>query len=253
MRKSAALISDVHGNLEALTAVLEHIHSVGYEEIYCLGDVVGYGPDPVACTDLVRANCRLTLRGNHDEALVKGAWGFNEAARLAVGWTKKQLRPSWFRPGSRGRWKFLEQLPLRYDWNEWLLVHGSPRDPTSEYILPRDAQYLEMERFDEWFSAFNSICFVGHTHIPGVFDNGPSFSPQSNFDGEFSYTSGKWIVNVGSVGQPRDGDSRACYLGYRDGVFQYHRIEYPLEVTREKIRAILELDNRLGDRLRDGS
>src|SRR4029434_1933632 len=127
----AAVIPDIHANLEALTSVLDDIRRHGYEEVYCLGDVVGYGPDPVACTDLVREHARVTILGNHDEALVKGAWGFNQVARSAMEWTKKQLRPSIFRPGSRDRWRFLAELPLRHEWHGYLLVHGSPpaRDP----------------------------------------------------------------------------------------------------------------------------
>lgn len=249
---SVALISDVHANLEALTVVLDHIESQGYEQIVCLGDVVGYGPDPITCTDFVRKHCHTTLMGNHDEALMKGAWGFNEVARNAVDWTHRQLRPSWLKPGSRQRWKFLHELPLRHEAHGWLLVHGSPRDPTCEYILPHDTKWPGSGKFEECFNAFESICFVGHTHIPGVFDEEPSFRPQKSFDGSFAHTGGKWIVNVGSVGQPRDGDPRTCYLGYKDERFSFHRLEYPVEVTREKILDISDLDNRLGDRLLEG-
>jgi diadenosine tetraphosphatase ApaH/serine/threonine PP2A family protein phosphatase len=249
---SAAFISDIHANLEALTAVLEDIDRHGYEEIYCLGDVVGYGPDPVACTDIVRRRARATIMGNHDEALVKGAWGFNQVARSAMEWTKKQLRPSLFRPGSRERWRFLADLPLRYEWQGFLLVHGSPREPTSEYILPRDAEWSPPGMFQELFSGFESVCLVGHTHVAGVFEEGPRFTPQSQLDETFRQKGGKMIVNVGSVGQPRDHDWRACYLSVEDGVFRFHRVEYPVAATREKIRGIADLDNRLGDRLDEG-
>ena len=252
--KSAALISDIHSNLEALTAVLEHIERTGYEEIYCLGDVVGYGPDPATCADLVRKHCKLTLMGNHDEAVFKGAWSFNEVARTAIDWTRKQLRPTLLRPGSRQRWKFLQELPLRHEWGNWSLVHGSPRDPTSEYILPRDAQWPGAAKFDELFQSVDSICFVGHTHIPGIFTTEPVFTPQKNVDEAFSPgpDDGKWIVNVGSVGQPRDGDRRACYLGYSEGKFRFHRVEYPYRETQAKIRGISLLDDRLADRLGEG-
>lgn len=249
---TAAFISDIHANLEALTAVLEDISRHGYPEIYCLGDVVGYGPDPAACTDLVRRHCKATILGNHDEALVKGAWGFNQVARSAMEWTRKQLRPGFFKRGSRARWKFLAELPLRYQWHDILLVHGSPREPTSEYILPRDAQWTP-GIFEELFSGFESVCLVGHTHMAGVFEEGPKFYPQKELGETFKKKDSKMIVNVGSVGQPRDQDSRACYLSIEDGSYRFHRVEYDIAKTQKKIRDIPELDNRLGDRLSDGS
>ncbi len=250
--KSVALISDIHGNLEALTAVLAHIDETGYETIFCLGDVVGYGPDPVGCTDLVRARCEAVLMGNHDDALTKEAWGFNPVARSAIEWTRKQMKPSLLRPGSRERWKFLQGLSLRHEWNDWQLVHGSPRDPISEYILPMDAQWPGGGKLGELFALVNSICFVGHTHVPGVFDETPSFQPQKDLDGPFLPGEGKRIINVGSVGQPRDGDARACYLGFKAGEFRFHRVEYPVEVTQAKIRRESDLDDRLASRLGDG-
>ena len=248
---SAAFISDIHANLEALTVVLDDIRRHGYGEIYCLGDVVGYGPDPVACTDLVRRNRRVTILGNHDEALAKGAWGFNQIARAAMEWTKRELRPRIFRPGSRERWRFLLELPLRHEWQGYLLVHGSPREPTSEYILPRDADWPPPGMFQELFSSFDNVCLVGHTHIAGVFEESPRFTPQKSMSEPFR-PKGKVIINVGSVGQPRDNDWRASYLSVEDGLFRFHRVEYPLEITQQKIRAIPELDVRLADRLKDG-
>ncbi|MBI4600964.1 MAG: metallophosphoesterase family protein, partial [Planctomycetes bacterium] len=246
---TAAFISDIHANLEALTAVLEDIRRHGYEETYCLGDVVGYGPDPVECTDLVRRHCVLTILGNHDEALVKGAWGFNQVARNAMEWTRKRLRPSIFRPGSRARWQFLASLPLRHEWHGHLLVHGSPREPTSEYILPRDADWSPPGMFQELFSCFESVCLVGHTHMAGVFEEGPRFIPQAQLGETFRKGEKKIIVNVGAVGQPRDHDWRACYLSIEEGLFRFHRVEYPVEATQRKIRAVADLDNRLADRL----
>jgi len=250
---TAAFISDIHANLEALASVLEDIDKRGYDEIFCLGDVVGYGPDPVACTDLVRQRAKVTILGNHDEALFKGTYGFNQVARAAMEWTKKQLRPGIFRPGSRDRWQFLANLPSRYEWQGYLLVHGSPRQPTTEYILPRDADWSPPGMFRELFSAFESVCLVGHTHIAGVFfEDGPRFVAQSQLGESFEKGEQKMIINVGSVGQPRDHDRRACYLSVEDGVFRYHRVEYPVEKTQEKIRAIADLDNRLADRLGGG-
>ncbi|HLU47145.1 MAG TPA: metallophosphoesterase family protein, partial [Planctomycetota bacterium] len=160
-----AFISDIHGNLEALTAVLRDIDRRKVDEIYCLGDIVGYGPDPVACVDAVRARASVVICGNHDEALIRGALGFNQVAREAIEWTRMLLRPRVFRPRSFARWRFLGTLPLIAQRHGWLLVHGSPRDPTSEYVLPRHVAWSPPGMFDEIFSAFESLCFVGHTHV----------------------------------------------------------------------------------------
>jgi predicted phosphodiesterase len=263
-----AIISDIHANLEALTAVLADIDRQGIQEILCLGDIVGYGPDPVACTDLVRSRCQLSICGNHDEAVFKGAWGFNQAAREAIDWTRKQLKPRFYRPGSRARWRFLSSLPLHHQWQGYYLVHGSPRDPTAEYVMPYHVTWPPPGMFEAIFSAFATVCFVGHTHIPGVFyESGgsggegeipglpgragpaPRFVPQSEIQGPFRYEGTKMLVNVGSVGQPRDRDWRACYLTIEDGELLYHRLEYPVAATQAKIRGIAALDDRLGDRL----
>lgn len=250
---SAAFISDIHANIEALKAVLEDVRVRAYEEVFCLGDVVGYGPDPIATTDTIRRVCRATIRGNHDEALIKGAWGFNSVARTAMEWTRRQLRPSLLRPGSRRRWRFFRDLPSRHEWQGYLLVHGSPREPTSEYILPRDVEWPPPGMFQELFDRFESVCLVGHTHLGGVFYPGPRFISQGDIGESFQFEGERMIINVGSVGQPRDGDWRACYLGVRDGVFRFHRVAYPVEVTQRKIRAIPQLDDRLADRLTLGS
>ena len=136
--KSAAFISDIHSNLEALKAVLADIDRKGYQEILCLGDIVGYGPDPRPCVDLVRKRCRFSLLGNHDEALIKGPWGFNQLARNAIEWTRKRMRPRFYRFGSQARWNFLAELPIQAEWRNYLLVHGSPRDPVHEYVMKTD-------------------------------------------------------------------------------------------------------------------
>jgi len=106
--------------------------------------------------------------------------------------------------------------------------------------------------FQELFSAFESVCLVGHTHVAGVFEEGPRFVPQSQLGETFQRKGGKMIVNVGSVGQPRDHDWHACYFSVENGVFRFHRVEYPVSVTQEKIRAIKDLDNRLAERLGEG-
>jgi diadenosine tetraphosphatase ApaH/serine/threonine PP2A family protein phosphatase len=106
--------------------------------------------------------------------------------------------------------------------------------------------------FQELFSLFERVCLVGHTHIAGVFSEEPRFTPQKELEETFRFAEKKLIVNVGSVGQPRDGDPRACYLSVEDGLFRFHRVEYPFEITKRKIQAIHQLYNRLADRLEAG-
>jgi len=251
---TVAFISDIHANLEGLTAVLADIDRRGIGEIYCLGDVVGYGPDPVACTDLVMERCKLTIKGNHDEAMVRGPVGFNPVAREAIEWTQKRMKPRFWSAASQRRWKFLAELPLQAEWGGFLLVHGSPRDPTTEYIMERDVLFGPPNMFSEIFAKFETVCLVGHTHIPGVFHEGPRFVSEREVTAPFAPESGKKIViNVGSVGQPRDHDPRACYLVHEDGRFQFHRVEYDVAATQRKLRSIPRLDPRLAERLGEGA
>ena len=132
-----AIISDIHANLEALTAVLAHIKDQGIDEIVCLGDMIGYGPDPLACLDAVMSNCKTTILGNHDQAAIFDPEGFNPVALRAIFWTRTQLEST--ADGvekSNKRWDFIGELPRRHDEGEILFVHGSPRDPTNEYVFP---------------------------------------------------------------------------------------------------------------------
>jgi len=237
MRERVALISDIHANLEALEAVLADIAKQGVSEILCLGDVVGYGYDARACIDLVQERCSLCLCGNHDWAVLHTATGFNQMARRAIELTRKRLSPGrWPSPERRRRWKFLEGLVERHERGEWLLVHGSPRDPVSEYIFPEDVE-LAPDKMTEIFEAVQRACFVGHTHLPGVFTEEGLFIPAAELGGGYGLKGPKAVVNVGSVGQPRDGDPRACYVVATEDQVQYRRVEYDVQKTMEKIRA----------------
>lgn len=251
---NAAFISDIHANLEALEAVLADIGRRGIEEIYCLGDVVGYGPDPEACTDIIMARCRVTIKGNHDDAVIEGPLGFNLVAKGAIDWTRKRLRPRFWKAGSAKRWNFLRGLPKRAEWGGFLLVHGTPKPDveTSEYIMDRDIQFGPPGKFSEIFSLFESVCLVGHTHIPGIFYEGPRWVPQRELPECISYEGKKMVINVGSVGQPRDHDPRACYVTYEGGAFRYNRIEYDFRKTQAKLRDIPQLDPRLSERIAKG-
>lgn len=248
-----ALISDIHGNFEALTAVLTKIGDLNVEEIICLGDIIGYGPDPVRCLDTVMANCHLTILGNHDQAAIFDPEGFNPIALRAIFWTREQLETDESNPDFNDRrWDFLGELPRRHDEGQFLFVHGSPRDPTNEYVFPE--HIYEKEKMKSLMGRFEQYCFQGHTHIPGVFTESGAFIAPDQQDHFFRLGPDKLMVNVGSVGQPRDDDPRSCFvvLDTEEKTMQFHRVEYDVETTRSKIHAINELENMLGDRLIGG-
>lgn len=247
-----AIISDIHANLEALQAALAHIETLHVDQLICLGDIIGYGPNPAECLDLVMARCDLTILGNHDQAAIFDPEGFNPIALRAIFWTREQLEKNGDPAQIDRRWDFIGELPRRLDEGEFLLVHGSPRDPTNEYVFPE--HIYEQSRIDALLSRVQHYCFQGHTHIPGVFTENYQFLPPEENDYFFLLGEQKIMVNVGSVGQPRDGDPRACYivLDSDNKTVQYHRIEYDVEKTRQKILAIPELDDMLGNRLISG-
>ena len=253
-----AIISDVHGNLEALRAVLEDIDQQKVDAISCLGDVVGYGPNPCECVKLVRDRCSLVLLGNHDQGALFDPDGFNVGAEKAIRWTRAQLEQHDRMPRNSADQlsDFLGELPRVHAEGDLLFVHGSARRPLDEYVFPEDIYNpLKMEHI---FELFGKYCFQGHTHIPGIFTTAPDFiSPAVPKSGpkqeqRLQLPDGKAMVNCGSVGQPRDGDSRACYLILEDDSVRFRRIEYPFDITCRKIHAIADLDNFLGDRLTQG-
>ncbi len=248
-----ALISDIHSNLEALTAVLQDIDSRGAaDSIYCLGDIVGYGPDPEACVNLVMERCSMRLMGNHDFALVNGALGFNFIAREAIDWTRERMAP-----GKRSsaeilrRWHFIEELEQIRQSGDILFVHASPRDHINEYILPSDADF-HPDKVTEIFEIVDRVCYVGHTHVPGIMTTEPMFLLPEEVDLEYEFGDEKVIVNLGSVGQPRDGDPRASYVELDEKTVYFRRVEYDYKKTIEKILAEPGLDERCGTRLAFG-
>ncbi len=249
-----ALISDIHGNLEALNAVLKHIESQGISEIYCLGDIIGYGPNPLQCIDTVISKCSRTILGNHDQAVIFDPDGFNPVALKAIYWTRDQMEANVGGPqASDRRWDFIGELPRRHDEGRFLFVHGSPRDPTNEYVFPEFI--YDRDRLDNLTKRFEQYCFHGHTHIPGIITESGTFKTPEDMEYHYRLTSEKTLINVGSVGQPRDEDSRSCYvtLDKEEEVIEYHRVEYDIETTRQKIYDIPDLDNMLGDRLTRGN
>ncbi|HLW47601.1 MAG TPA: metallophosphoesterase family protein [bacterium] len=226
-----AVFSDVHANLEALDAVLADAALRSPDAYVCLGDIVGYGPDPNECVARVQRLGAAAIAGNHDRGVV-GLFdmsAFSPLARAAIEWTAGELTDE--------HRAFLAALPERLESPTFLGVHGSPRDPVEEYILTLP-QALAI--FAE--SPFR-VCLVGHTHIPGLFVRdgdghirAQDFTPESPV--ELVATS-RYIVNGGSVGQPRDGDPRAAYLIYDDGgrSVTLHRVAYAVAATQAKMRA----------------
>lgn len=245
-----ALISDIHSNIEALEAVLADIREQGISEVYCLGDLVGYGPNPREVIDEIM-KCPVCLLGNHDQGALFDPEGFNSGAERAIFWTRSQLEDG---PGTTAqrqrRWDFLGELPRTHTEETRLFVHGSARNPLNEYVFPEDI--YNKRKLEKIFALIPQYVFQGHTHVPGVFSEGFNFFSPEELNNEYRLDRNKAMINVGSVGQPRDGDPRACYVVLEDDLVRFRRVEYPFEKTISKIYDIPDLDNFLGDRLRDG-
>ncbi len=249
-----AIISDVHSNFEALTEVLAHIDHLQIPTIFCLGDVIGYGPDPEICTDLVRTRCEKTIRGNHDDALFSGAERFNPFAKAAIRFTRERLKPGLLRGRpSMDRWDWLRTLPFSFRRGNALFVHGSPRDPVNEYVYQEDVFFNADPKLREIFEQTELVTFCGHTHMPVVIRSDmKTFVPK---DEAFEYRMEpgiRHIVNVGSVGQPRDRDPRSCYVEVKDDLIRFHRVPYDFKRTGEKIAKHPLLDEILAIRLTKG-
>lgn len=244
-----AIISDVHGNLEALNTVLADIKSQGCEQIICLGDVVGYGPAPQQCIDIVR-NFDACILGNHDLAALFDPEGFSNAAEQAILWTRKQIESGDSPENCFKRLEFLAHLPRTRREGDLLFVHGSVRNPVNEYVFPEDV--YNRRKMEKLFSMIQQTCFQGHTHVPGVFTSEMTFLRPEDIEHRYQIGTEKAMINVGSVGQPRDGDWRSCYVVLEDDWVTFRRIEYDVDVTINAIYDTPELDRFLGDRLRDG-
>lgn len=246
-----AIVSDIHGNLEALNAVLADIKARGIEEVVCCGDIVGYGPNPCECLNLARG-FRASILGNHEEAVLfrAGSKDFRVKAEMAIEWTKRQLFETDPRVAEESL-KFMHSLQETYEDGDVLYVHGSPRAPLRDYVYPKDVR--NHAKMAEVFSRVKKFCFCGHTHLPGVFRDDFTFvHPEDLPMGVYLTGSERVMVNVGSVGQPRDGDVRSCYVTFDGDAVVFRRVEYDLDKTVRKIYAAKDLDRSLGDRLRAG-
>lgn len=227
-----AIISDIHSNLEALQAVLREIERLNIDQIVCLGDIVGYGPDPNPCLELVKKNCKLILAGNHDFACIDSSEleNFTQYAKAAIEWTVPKLTIESFRQ--------LAALPLTGEIENCYLVHANPGDPRSwDYILTlSDARYY----FSQYPHEFQ-ICFIGHSHRPIIFmeqmgQNWPHYHIYTSARLELE-PQHRYIINVGSVGQPRDGNPAAAFgiLDTALKLFEEQRVPYDVNRTYQKI------------------
>ncbi|MCH8342771.1 MAG: metallophosphoesterase family protein [Planctomycetes bacterium] len=247
-----AVISDIHANLEALQAVLDHIDTQNIDRIICLGDILGYGPSPVECVDLVAERCEWSLMGNHDFGVVYEPTNFNLAAEQAAYWSREQFEAQPGSDKSAKRWEFLSRLRVRVSFDSFLCVHGTPRRPINEYLFPEDALNSPV-KMQQIFELIDRYCLVGHTHVPGVFTDEPDFYPPDDLDGEYKLREDeKAIINPGSVGQPRDLDPRASYAVIDDDRVRFIRLEYDIDAVVAKIRSVPELLDWLGERLYEG-
>ncbi|MSP12781.1 MAG: metallophosphoesterase [Chloroflexi bacterium] len=242
------VFSDIHGNFQALQAILEQPEVQEANAFWCLGDVVGYGPDPNACVERVRVLPGVCLAGNHDWAVMGrlNLAEFNADARQAVLWTRKVLTSE--------NLQFLQDLPSRLDNLEevFTLAHASPRAPVWEYILSADVARLNFSHFG------TSYCFVGHTHVPAIFiASKKSASPVQMLTPRPAEVillgADRMIINPGSVGQPRDGNSMASFvlLDTEKLTIEYRRVNYPIEDTQRRMEAA-GLPPRLSMRLSFG-
>ncbi len=229
-----AIISDIHSNLEALEKALSLIDETGVDEIVCLGDVVGYGANPNECAELIRERCSATVLGNHDAAALDPslAHDFNSIARRAVVWTAGQL--------TEENREFLRSLPMTVRKEEMLFVHSSPHQPEEwEYIIDADDAVSAIRHFQE------KVCFVGHTHVPGIFS--PHGRAKSIIKEE------QFLINVGSIGQPRDGNPMLAFGLFDSSTWEYRliRSDYDIQAAAEKIFAA-KLPEELGNRIMYG-
>ncbi len=250
-----AVVSDIHSNLAALEAVLADAGSV--DETWCVGDVVGYGPDPNECVELLRSRKHLCVAGNHDWAAIGrlDTQDFNADAETAVVWTRRQLT-------SRSR-RYLEDLPLKLERGDITIVHGSPREPIWEYVLYASIAQANLE------SLSTAYCLVGHSHIPIIFSCAPTpaASPSTQgggsgrvcrsvdpvYDAPVKLADDTLFINPGSVGQPRDGipESRYVILDLADRTVTFRRVPYDVGKTQQKMQNA-GLPTRLWNRLAYG-
>lgn len=223
------IFSDIHSNLESLQAVVDFLSREKIDQFLCLGDIVGYGANPNECVAIIKSlNC-ICVAGNHDYGVLDkfDIENFNEAAQIAIQWTKSRL--------NKENIEYLAKLPLQAEWKQFFLVHASPQEPYAWHYIFR------LNQAEVQFQYFNQpICLIGHSHYPFIVEEDLSKKqvrafPKSNtvtINGDCRY-----LVNVGSVGQPRDGDPRACVVIFDNetNCLKYQRVAYNIELAQKKI------------------
>ena len=236
-----AVLSDIHSNLPALEAVLSALGTP--DQVWVLGDIVGYGPHPDAVVERLRELDAIAVQGNHDAATLGRipVGPFNDLARAAVEWTASVMQPE--------NLDWLAEQPEKRVEGDFTLAHGSPRDPIWEYLFSIPAARINLAAFE------TPYCIVGHTHHQITFrdDHGQIEALLADDGGRLTLDDRRSILNPGSVGQPRDGDPRACAMTMDTETLEveWRRIEYPVEETQAAIRE-LPLPGRLADRLEMG-
>jgi diadenosine tetraphosphatase ApaH/serine/threonine PP2A family protein phosphatase len=243
----AAVLSDVHSNQPALEAVFAAIEAAAVDEVWCLGDVVGYGAQPDACAEMIGARCDVCLVGNHDLAVLGelDISSFSEAAATAVEWTRENA--------SAATLEYLRGLQPTGQRDGLGLFHASPRDPIWEYVL-------SIDQADEGLDAqAQRIGLIGHSHVSLFFTrpdgarHGETQGAQAGDGALLSLESGTWLINPGSAGQPRDGDPRAAWLEIDSDEWtaRFHRVDYDVATAAETILAA-GLPSQLAERLEFG-
>jgi diadenosine tetraphosphatase ApaH/serine/threonine PP2A family protein phosphatase len=243
-----AVLSDIHSNLPALESVLGAVDEAAVDQLWCLGDLVGYGADPNACTALVRQRCEVCLVGNHDLAVLDALdiSAFSETAKVAVEWTRGQV--------SEETIEYLGGLGPQLAQGDFGLFHASPRDPIWEYVLSIDQAEAGLDASEQ------RIGLIGHSHISLYFtrpEGGPrrgyAHGAQAGDGALLDVDDGAWLINPGSVGQPRDGDARAAWLELdtEESTARFHRVPYDVAAAAEAILAA-GLPSSLAERLQVG-
>jgi predicted phosphodiesterase len=239
-----ALLSDVHGNLPAFEAVLADVENEGVDERWCLGDLVGYGADPTRCVELARETCTVCLAGNHDLVVTQEIpiSDFSPSAAAAAMWTRENI--------SSEALEFLRGRPASDPERDPGLYHASPRDPVWEYVLSK-------WQADECMDLMsNRVAAIGHSHVALWFArdaSGRVGGDQAHGGDEADISAGEWLLNPGSVGQPRDGEPRAAWLllDTEEWTARWRRVEYPIDEAAGAIEKA-GLPKVLADRLYEG-
>lgn len=259
-----AIFSDIHGNLEAFQAALVDAEQHGAQHFVCLGDLVGYGPDPIACIELVM-NWPTVTRGFYDHSAMTGGdlhgWGSPIVKNTIFHFRKEMVRQK--KESAIG--KYLANLPISIKDQNAFYSHSVPGQPNGYFLYPEEI--YSPQNLDQVATKFDRLCFCGHTHLPGIFEgqkeesrvrSGESsehswkYISAEGLNRPYDVLAEKTICNVGSVGQPRDENPSACYVLFDHGQLIHRRVEYDIEKTISKIKSIDETDDFLIKRLLSG-